>query len=180
MTKPNISSLQAARNWMDSLGMRSYGEVDLAIAKESAVDDCADRKPPSFAEPRPCAWQGVGFAAYASALLEDRSFLRNDLDRLIDKAEASAAGNRSGFNDMSQWCVVLQMAKDEVNSNSLPDADMQSANSGNSITQTDGNEIFRATIEMRMKPLPGTTSNVSEMPKIKDKTNGVVNIRLWI
>jgi hypothetical protein len=37
MTTRKISGLQAARNWMDSLGMRHYGEVDHAIAIERAA-----------------------------------------------------------------------------------------------------------------------------------------------
>ena len=168
MTQQNISSLQAARNWMDSLGMRSYGEVDAAIAKEEATDYLMNQALPDSTAKLSNPWQGAGFAVYAAGLLAERRYLSSDLDDLLDSADLPAVANRTGMGELSRWHGAQQAAKVLVAGQAGPDS--------RSLNQ----EAFQASIDICV---PSSASNALAAPglmHVKDKAHAVFAIHLWM
>ena len=168
MTQQNISSLQAARNWMDSLGMRSYGEVDAAIAKEEATDYLMDQAVPDSAAKLSTPWQGTGFAVYATGLLAERRYLSSDLDDLLDSADLPAVANRTGMGELSRWHSAQQAAKVLVAGQAMPDS------------RSFSHEAFQASVEISVGPGNRNALDAPKLMHVKDKAHADVPMQLWM
>ena len=188
MTTRKLSGLELARKWMDSLGMRHYGEVDAAIAEAGAgasgYSDSQYAKPvtgsPEFSSHTSRVWQNTGFAAHASSALEGQRSVDEGFTHLFDHTGSTSAPPHASPAEEQVWNDALQAAKDLVNSPSpkpktgAADIDMRingDAGSAGEVTTT---------LDLHVTSASGDKLGACRSVDVTCRSNSTLAIHLWI
>ena len=185
MTMQKLSGLEHARRWMDSLGMRHYGEVDAAIAEAGAGASGYSMNryistAPDMPEHCPPLWQETGFAAYASRALEDQRRVGNDFGQLFDNPSSEAVRQRGPAAEKYVWSEALQAAKELVNSGLRNTANDPAAGETQARANAGQTGSFFTTVDVQINSLTGDVPRNVHSIDVTCRANSALAIHLWI